>query len=135
MIIPSEELVTTIQRLTLMNLFVLRNADMQSTSDQKFRRVFGGLNYWPLFVYARQRSGGASVTCAGGIYDAAAKGGTAMVAAAQSWVTLAATVTVRAAMAAAADTTLFSNTPFLSLTTGSTAACTADLWIVGLDTT
>jgi hypothetical protein len=135
MIIPGEEILTIIQRTALSILFVLRNADMQSTADQKFRRIFGGANYWPLFIYARQRTGGASVACAGGVYDAAAKGGTQIVAAAQSWVTLASGVTVRATMAAAADTTLFSNTPYLSLTTGSTAACTADLWIVGLDTT
>lgn len=73
------------------------------------------------------------MACAGGIYDTAAKGGNAIVAAAQSWVTLASGVIVTGTLAALTQTTLLSNTPILSLTTGSTAACTADIYIYGVD--
>jgi hypothetical protein len=116
-------------------LFVLRGANMQSTSDQTFTKVYGGTNYFVTSIVARQRSGGASVACAGGVYDAATKGGNAIVVAAQSWVTLASGVIVSAALAALTGTTLLTNTPILSLTTGSTAACTADLYIYGTDVT
>lgn len=114
-------------------LFYLPCADMQSTSDQPFYRVFPGTAYRILDIFARQRSGAASVACAGGIYDAATKGGNAIVAAAQSWVTLASAVTVSATLAALVQTTLLSASPRLSLTTGSTGVCTADMWIVGYD--
>jgi len=84
-------------------------------------------------VVARQRSGAASVACAGGVYDAAAKGGNAWVAAAQSWVTLASGVIVQAAVAV--TTVLGSTALILSLTTGSTAAITGDVEVFGIDLT
>ena len=112
-------------------LFVLRSADMQSTSDQTFTRLASMTNYKILDIIAVRKTGAASVTCAGGIYDAAAKGGNAIVAVGQSWVTLAAGVNVTATLAALNATTLLANTPILTLTTGSTAACTADIFIVG----
>ena len=115
-------------------LFKLSSANMQSTSDQPFLPVaYSGSNYAITNIIARQRTGGASVTCAGGIYDAASKGGNAIVSAAQSWVTLASGVMVTATLAALTGTTLLANTPILSLTTGSTAACTADFYIFGVD--
>ena len=114
-------------------LFKLSGANMQLTSDQAFTRVYGGANHFITFIVARQRTGGASVTCAGGIYDGAGKTGNIIVAAAQSWVTLAAAVIVQGTLAALNATTLLTNTPILALTTGSTAACTADLFIYGFD--
>ena len=114
-------------------LFKLAGANMQLTSDQPFTKLYSGTNYWVTQIIARQRTGGASVACAGGIYDAATKGGNAIVAASQIWVTLASGVIVSAALAALANTTLLSATPILSLTTGSTAACTADFFICGVD--
>jgi hypothetical protein len=116
-------------------LFKLAGANMQLTTDQSFAKVYAGSNYAISLIIARQRTGGASVICAGGIYDAAAKGGNALVAAAQVWVTLASGVMVNATLAAVALTALGSTTPILSLTTGSTAACTADLYIYGVDVT
>lgn len=112
-------------------LFVLRGANMQSTADQQFAKLFAGTKYRITDIIALQASGGASVTCAGGVYDAASKGGNALVAAAQSWVTLAANVNVAPALAAVVSTALLSGTPYLSLTTGSTAACTANIFIFG----
>lgn len=114
-------------------LFVLRNANMQATTDQPFSVMNAVGNYMPTHVVARQRSGGASVVCAGGIYDGAAKTGNIIVPAATSWVSLAAAVPVAVAAANILQTALLSATPILSLTTGSTAACTSDLYLYGLD--
>jgi hypothetical protein len=105
--------------------------NFQLTTDQPLTKVYGGSAYIVTGIYARQRSGGASVVCAGGLYDAAAKGGNAWVAAAQSWVTLAAGIIVPATVAITA--TLGTTGLILSLTTGSTAACTADIFVFGVD--
>jgi hypothetical protein len=105
--------------------------NFQLTTDQPLTKVYGGSAYTVSAIFARQRSGGASVVCAGGIYDAASKGGNAWVAAAQSWVTLASGVIVPGVVALTA--TLGVNNLILSLTTGSTAACTADVYVFGVD--
>ena len=114
-------------------LFKLSGANLQLTTDQTFTKLYSGSAYQITNIVARQRTGAASVVCAGGIYDAAAKGGNAIIAAAQSWVTLASGVIVTGTLATLVQTTLLTNTPILSLTTGSTAACTADFYIYGVD--
>ncbi len=114
-------------------LFKLTGANMQITTDQLFIANFPVSAYQITSIVARQRTGAASVACAGGIYDAAAKGGNIIVLAAQSWVTLASGVIVTPSLTALTGTTLLVNTPIFSLTTGSTAACTADFYIYGLD--
>ena len=112
-------------------LFVLLGANMQLTTDQPFTQVFSGTNYVITNVVATRVTGGASVTCAGGIYTGAGKTGDALVATAQSWVTLATGKTISAVVAAIAGTNLESAVPILTLTTGSTAACTANIYIYG----
>ena len=112
---------------------VIRGANFQLTSDQAMTRVFSGTSYTVTAVIARQRTGGASVACVGGIYDAAAKGGNAICAAAQSWVTLASGVIVSVGVANLLQTAIFTTTPILSLTTGSTAAVTGDVLVFGID--
>ncbi len=112
-------------------LFVKRGADMQSTADQAFTKLFSGTNYRITDIIAVRKTGGASVACLGGVYDAASKGGNALVAVGQSWVTLAASVNVVPVLAAVVATALLTGLPMLSLSTGSTAACTADLFIFG----
>lgn len=112
-------------------LFVKRSANMQSTADQQFTKLHAGTNYIVTNIVAVRKTGGASVICAGGIYDAAAAGGNALVATAQSWVALAANVNVVPTLAAVVSTALLSATPYLKLATGSTAACTADIFIMG----
>ena len=114
-------------------LFKLSAANFQLTTDQTFTKLYAGSAYQITGIVARQRTGAASIACAGGIYDAAAKGGNAIIAAAQSWVTLASGVIVSGTLAALTQTTLLTNTPILSLTTGSTAACTADIYVYGVD--
>jgi hypothetical protein len=111
-------------------LFVGRGLNFQLTTDQVLTKVFGGTKYRILDVCAAWKSGGASVVCAGGLYDAAAKGGNALVAAAQSWVTLASGIIVPAVIGVT-SVLESTGTLYLSLTTGSTAACTADLFVYG----
>jgi hypothetical protein len=105
--------------------------NFQLTTDQPLTKVYGGSAYTVTGIFARQRSGAASVACVGGIYDAASKGGNAWVAATQSWVTLASGVMVPAVVALTA--TLGTTNLILSLTTGSTAAVTADVYVFGVD--
>lgn len=118
--------------IALVPLFKLLGANMQSTSDQAFVKQGAFTNYVPVAIIAQQASGGTSVACVGGIYPSASKGGTPIVAAAQSWVTLTtAGVIVNAALASVVGTNAQTATPFLSLTTGSTAAATADFYVFG----
>jgi hypothetical protein len=113
-------------------LFALRAANFQSTSDQTFTKHGGFTNYRITGVTAVARSGGATVACAGGVYTAATKGGTALVAAGQSWLGLSATGKMTdATLAAVNGTDIQTATPILSLTTGSTAAVTADVFVYG----
>lgn len=113
-------------------LFKLVGANMQLTSDQAFSKNGSFTNYVITKVVAVQRTGGASVACLGGIYSAAAKGGNALVAAGQTWLNLtAAGKTVDATLAAVVGTDIQSTTPFLSLTTGSTAPVTCDISLFG----
>ena len=114
-------------------LFKLSSANLQLTTDQVFSKTYGGSSYVISAIIARQRTGAASVACAGGIYDGAGKTGNILIAATQSWVTLASGIIVTGTLAALTSTTLLTATPILSLTTGSTAACTADVYIFGID--
>ena len=111
-------------------MFVLRNANMQLTSDQPFQKIGSFINWLPTSITGILTSGGVTVACLGGIYSASAKGGTAIVAAGQSWLgitgALGATLATIAALVAGMNIT-----PILSLTTGSTAAATANLFIYG----
>jgi hypothetical protein len=114
-------------------LFQLLSANMQSTSDQQFQKLFAGTNFVITKVVAVWASGGTTVACAGGIYTAASKAGSALIGAAQSWINLTASgKIVDATLAALLATDLQSATPYLSLTTGSTAAATADIYIYGV---
>jgi hypothetical protein len=111
-------------------LFVGRGLDFQSTADQALAKQFNGTQYVVTNVYAARKTGAATVACVGGIYTAAAKGGSALIGAVQSWVTLASGVTVPATIAI--TTSILTATPlYLSLTTGSTAAVTADVFVFG----
>lgn len=113
-------------------IFILRNADFQLTTDQAFTKQGGFTNYFVTDVVAKRVTGGASVACTGGIYTAASKAGNALVAASQSWLGISgAGKTQVATIAAVALTDVATATPILSLTTGSTAAVTADVYIFG----
>lgn len=115
-------------------LFVGRGLDFQSTADQALAKQFSGTNFIITKVVAVRKTGGATVAAAGGIYTAAAKGGSALVAATQSWINLSgAGKIVDATLAALLGTDVQSASPlYLSLTTGSTGAVTADVFIFGI---
>ena len=113
-------------------LFILRGADMTLTTDQRFRKNGQFTNYSVNRVVALLKSGAFNTACAGGIYAAASKGGSALVASGQSWANLtAAGKMVDATVAAVNGTDAQSATPYLSLTTGNSAALTADLFLFG----
>ena len=114
-------------------LFVGRSLDFQSTADQALAKKFGGTSFVITQIIAIRRTGAASIACTGGIYDAPSKGGNVLVAGAQSWVTLALGVNINAVLAAAGATmTLSAAALYLSLTVGSTAAVTGDVFVFGL---
>ena len=112
-------------------LFAIRGANMQLTTDQALTKLGTFTNWFPTRIIGVRSTGGATVTCAGGIYTAATKGGTAIVAAGQSWITLTGTLGCTDATIAALTVALTA-TPILSLTTGSTGAVTADVIIYGV---
>lgn len=113
-------------------LFSLSGANMQLTTDQAFTKQGTFTTYVISKVLARQASGGTTVVCAGGIYTAAGKAGSALIAAVQSWINLTATnKIVDATLPAVISTDAQTATPILALTTGSTAAATANFLIFG----
>lgn len=120
---------TRIQQL----LFVLRGADMTLTTDQAFTKVFGGSSYVIQSIIGKRVSGAFGTACLGGVYDSAAKGGNALVAATQSWLTLTGAGTGQTAtLAAVALTVISTATPVFALTTGNTGALSVDLFIFGV---
>lgn len=113
-------------------LFSLDGANLQSTADQAFTKRGTFTTYVITKVLARLATGGVTVACAGGIYTAGSKGGTPLVAAVQVWTNLTASgKIVDATLPAVIGTDEQTATPILSLTTGSTAAATANIFIFG----
>lgn len=111
------------------HLFILRSADFQSVADQVFVKQFLGTNYVVTNIVAVRKTGGSTVTNLGGVYPAASKGGTPIVAATQSWLGLSASGKTTTAVITNFD--VQTTTPYLSLSTGSTGAVTADVFIHG----
>lgn len=112
-------------------LFVLRGADMQSTNDQQFTKVFDGVTWDPQFITANRVSGAFNTACAGGIFTLPAKGGNAIVAVGQSYAGLTGANT-HVNCTVQASTTTFSAIPYFSLTTGNAILLTADIFIYGM---
>lgn len=115
-------------------LFVLNSADLTLTTDQALTKVFSGTNYKVTQVVANRLTGAFGVACAGGLYTATAKGGSALVAAGQSWANMTgAGKIVDATLAAVVGTDVQTATPlYLSLTTGNTGALTAKVFVFGV---
>jgi hypothetical protein len=105
---------------------------MQLDTDQALTKVFNGAAYIPTRIYAVRKTGGVTVACLGGIYTAASKAGTAIVAAGQSYAAVTGTLGFIAATIAALTVGFTANPLYLSLSTGSTGACTADIFVYGL---
>lgn len=109
-------------------LFRFTGANMNSTADQAMTKIgtFSG------YIIERIVATNASIsltTAAGGIYTAAAKGGTAIVAAGQAYSGL--TTSAQTLALTLANTDRRTETPILSLTTAQGAAATADFYVIG----
>jgi hypothetical protein len=120
-------------------LFELRRARMDSTADQAFRKVFpGGVRYKISRIVAVNRNAKSAAAAVGGIYTAAAKGGSQVVANSQTFTPMTAENSVRSLTLATyandnnmADGTFGGSNLFLSLTTPAAAAAVADFYIYG----
>ncbi|MES3022744.1 MAG: hypothetical protein V4857_14285 [Pseudomonadota bacterium] len=111
-------------------LFELRAANLDITTDQVFTRVGSFTRYRVTQIEAISKSGAATLA-AGGIYSEAAKGGTAIVAAAQAWSALSTLDRVLGLTLVALPSALQA-TPFLSLTVAAGVAGTADVLVFGV---
>jgi hypothetical protein len=114
----------------------IRAANFNSTADQACTIPAGVTAWVPTSIIATNCSGTFTLA-AGGVYPAASKGGTALVAAAQAYTALTgATVVLGLTLAAnIATTRLTINTVYLSLTTGAGSAATCDFYVIGNDLT
>lgn len=106
---------------------------MTLTTDQAFSKIGSFTNYVVDNIVTVRKTGAFGVSCLGGIYSAAAKGGDAILAATQTWAGLTgAGTSVVPAFSNLLQTKVESATPILSLTTGNTGALTADIFICGV---
>lgn len=113
-------------------IFTLIGANMNTTADQAFSKSFPFTTFILDTIIVTNASG-AILLAAGGIYTAPAKGGTAIVAAAQVYTGLTSTTKVINPTIASAGTDLRSDsTLYLSLTTAMGSAATADIYVVGI---
>jgi hypothetical protein len=119
-------------------LFALTGANMNVTTDQQFTLRSGLTGQFSTYDITRIRvtfvSGAALTTAAGGIYTAASKGGTVLVAATQTFATLTGTgLAMELALTPAGMVTQSGQTPFyLSLTTPQGAAATVNVVVYGI---
>lgn len=109
-------------------LFRLIGANMNVTTDQALVKQFAFNNYVIDRILVTNASTSLT-TAAGGIYSAAAKGGTAIVAAGQAH--SGANNAAAANALTLASTARRNETPILSLTTGQGSAATADIYVIG----
>lgn len=114
-------------------LFVGRSLNMTLTTDQALSKMAAGTNYVVTKVVAVRKTGAFGTACAGGVYTATAKGGSALVAAGQSYANLTGAGKIVDATVAAVNGTDAQSaaTLYLSLTTGNTGALTADVFVYG----
>jgi hypothetical protein len=117
-------------------LFRLIGADMNVTTDQSFTKLGTFTSYIVSpggGAFARVVNASTNLnTVAGGIYDAAAKGGNALVAAAATYATLTGSGLGMNLTATAPGIAVLTATPILSLSTPQGGAATADFYIMGV---
>ncbi len=114
-------------------LFYLRNANFNVTTDQALTPWYGippGLQYVLDRIIVTNVSTSLT-TAAGGIYTAANKGGSAIVAAAQAYSGANAAGAGVDLTISAAGRGVLTATPIFSLTTGQGAAATGDILVFG----
>lgn len=112
-------------------LFALRGCDFNITTDNALVRQFNCLTYDIHSIYVRNAS--ISLTTAvGGIYTAAAKGGTAIVAAGQVYSTLTGpTIGMQLTIEPVGMDERNATALYLNLSTAQGAAATADVFVYG----
>jgi hypothetical protein len=113
----------------------LIGADMNSTSDQRIV-MFSNPSKFILRRIVVTNASISLTTAAGGVYTAASKGGTAVVASSQAYSSLSAStlfLDLTLSTTGSASTTVKSSIPnlYLSLTTAQGAAATADVYVYG----
>lgn len=129
----ANSVLATLSTNTQQMLFSLIGANLQITTDQQFTKIFTGTNYLITNIVAVLETGAVTIACAGGIYPSASKAGTALVAAAQVWTGLTGANAIQVpTLASVISTNAQSATPYFSLTTGSTGAATANIYIIGI---
>lgn len=109
-------------------LGILRNVNMNITTDNTIPMVAASYNLRRITMTNASIS---LTTAAGGIYTAASKGGTAVVAAGQVYSSLTAPTISLDLTLAVSNVITAANPLFLNLTTAQGAAATADLYIYG----
>ncbi len=115
----------------------LRGANMNTTADQVIAIAAGVSKYLVTAVYVTNCSTNLTLAV-GGVYSAASKGGTAVVANTQLYSGLTGTSTQLLPLTIAAAGLIVALTGanmYLSLTTAQGGAATADVYIVGVDLT
>ena len=113
-------------------IFRLIGANMNTTADQLFVPAFAFTNYIIDRIIVTNVSTSLTLA-AGGIYTTTAKGGTAIVSAAQVYSGLTgATKVMNATVAAAGQDLMTALNLYLSLTTAQGGAATADFYIMGI---
>lgn len=116
-------------------LGTLVGADMNSTADQMIT-IFSNPSKYIVRRIVVTNASISLTTAAGGVYTAASKGGTAVVAAAQAYSSLTTSalfLDLTLSTTSSASTTVKSSIPnlYLSLTTAQGAAATADVYVYG----
>lgn len=114
----------------------LRAANMNSTADQVITIPPAIAKFLVTSVLVTNCAVSQTLSV-GGVYSAASKGGTAIVAAVQAYSALTGTTTqlLPATISAAGLTTTFSGNLYFSLTTALGSAATCDIFVVGTDLT
>jgi hypothetical protein len=114
----------------------IRSANFNITTDQTCTIPASVTAWVPTSILVTNCSGTFTLAV-GGVYPAASKAGTALVAAAQAYTALSgATVVLGLTLAAnIATTRLTINTVYLSLTTSAGSAATCDFYVIGNDLT
>lgn len=113
----------------------LRGANMNSTADQALTPPTAITKYLITAILVTNASASLT-TAAGGIYPAASKGGTPVVAAVTTYTALtAAGIIFAPTLAGTVAATPYTGALFLSLTLGQGSAATADIYVIGVDLT
>lgn len=128
--------VTSTATNTVRVLCSIRAANFNTTADQACT-IPASITAWAPTQILVTNCSGTMTLVAGGIYPAASKGGTPLVAAAQAYsaLTTSAFVLVTTLAAGIATNRYTINTVYLSLTTGAGSAATCDFYVIGTDLT